>query len=108
MVESTDQTLEKEIVSNNDILIEHPSNWGLMFYDDDITPVGFVVAVFFKVLHTSEKDAIEFTLKIQEQGKFLFGSFPKSIADGKKEKIDSMSNSYGYPLKVNVEKSNEE
>ena len=79
---SDPMTVTRESVEKQ---LKYPSKWNVLFWNDDVTPMGFVVYVL-------------------SEGKAVVGSYIKSIAESKMIIAKSMAEKAGYPLEVTIEK----
>src|SRR5262245_53199229 len=57
--------------------------WNIVFYNDDHTPMDFVVFVLTKVFHRSTEDALALTLAVHTQGKGIAGTYTFEVAEQK-------------------------
>ena len=101
--EGTTITKEEELQKNGEPV--YPSLWNVVFYNDDVTPFGFVVKLLVDVLRYEESAAEETTMKIQESGSLAVGSYLHSIASAKRDSCDAQAKEAGYPLKVEIERA---
>lgn len=98
--------MKAESVTLQKIDIAIPPRYKVVFMNDDITPMGFVVSVlelFFQ--YTAEK-ANQIMLKIHNEGSAVVGTYNYSVAETKKTLTDKLSKQYGFPLVVKIEKDN--
>lgn len=84
-------------------IVEKPRKWNVVFFDDDVTPAGFVSMILVKEFGLSDKDSIALVMKIQADGKGVAGTYFKDIAEAKKEKVISSARMRNFPLEVKVE-----
>ena len=91
-------TLEK-----NDVITEPPKMYSVVFWNDDTTPVGYVVELLVNVFTMKREDAIGLTMKIDQEGNGVAGTYIRSIADSKATIVRECNIKSHYPLKVTVE-----
>lgn len=91
-------TLEK-----NDVVTKLPSLYNVIFYNDDTTPVGYVVELLVNVFQVERKEAIGLTMRIDQEGSGVAGTYIKCIADAKATIVRECNMKSHYPLKVTVE-----
>ena len=72
--------------------------------NDDVTPMGFVVAVLEQIFNYDMTKSHEIMLKIHNKGSAVVGVFDYSTAETKKNITDKWSKQYNYPLVVKIEK----
>lgn len=81
-----------------------PSLYKVIFFNDDITPMGFVVEILCNVFKKSKEDAIKLMLEIHHSGSGIAGVYIKSIAEAKVTMVREISIKANYPLTVTMEK----
>lgn len=103
MQKTTNETLTvvKKSVAKQ---LKYPSKWNVVFWNDDVTPMGFVTYVLSEVFKHEKAIAFDLMMKIHNEGKAPVGSYIKSIAESKMIIAKSMAEKAGYPLKVTIEK----
>ena len=79
--------------------------WNIVFYNDDFTPMDFVVFVLTKVFHRSTEDALALTLAVHTQGKGIAGTYTFEIAEQKQCDVLLMAKIEEHPLRVEVERA---
>jgi ATP-dependent Clp protease adaptor protein ClpS len=92
--------LEKDAVKS-----KRPSMWNIVFYNDDFTPMDFVVFVLTKVFHRSTEDALALTLAVHTQGKGIAGTYTFEVAQQKQCEVLLMAKIEEHPLGVEVERA---
>jgi ATP-dependent Clp protease adaptor protein ClpS len=97
MNQSENITLEK-------IDVKLPSLYKVIFFNDDVTPMGFVVEVLCNVFKKTKEDAIRLMLEIHNSGSGVAGVYIKSIAESKVTMVREISIKANYPLTVTMEK----
>ena len=73
------------------------------FFDDDKTPVDFVLFVLEQYFGYDEIKARSFTDRIRKDGKAMVGELPAIPAELAKRKVDQAAADAGYPFKVEIE-----
>ena len=99
--------METMVVNKIDIEtnFQYPSNWNVIFWNDEVTPMGFVTYILKEVFHQEEADAFDLMLKVHNEGKAIVGCYIKSIAEAKLEVAKSAAEKAGYPLMITIEKA---
>lgn len=85
--------------------LEYPSNWNVVFWNDDVTPMGFVVYLLKEVFGYEEVNAFQTMMQIHEKGSAIVGSYLKSVAESKMTLATGAAELAGFPLKITMEKS---
>lgn len=93
-----------DMEKQEEISIEPPKNWKVIFHNDDKTPGGWVAFLLIDIFKYKQPDAINTMFKIDREGTGVVGVYPKSIAEQKKEDSVSRSRLMGYPLQVTIER----
>jgi ATP-dependent Clp protease adaptor protein ClpS len=83
---------------------KRPSMWNIVFYNDDYTPMDFVVFVVTKVFHRSTEDALALTFAVHTQGKGIAGTYTFEVAEQKQCEVLLMAKIEEHPLRVEVER----
>ncbi|MCB9894948.1 MAG: ATP-dependent Clp protease adaptor ClpS [Planctomycetes bacterium] len=73
------------------------------FFDDDKTPVDFVLFVLEQYFGFDESKARVITDRIRKQGKAMVAELPAIPAEIARRKVDQAAADAGYPFKVEVE-----
>lgn len=97
----TDTVIEKKKVTVKKL--QEPSRYKVIVCNDDVTPVEFVIAMLMTVFNYSEKDALELTVNVHNQGSAVAGIYTYEIAEQKGIDGTNMARSHGYPLIIKVE-----
>lgn len=88
------QDAEKRTELLNDI----PRKYEVFLYNDDFTPMEFVVKALQEVFRLSETDATSIMMKVHYSGKAVCGCFSKDIAQTKADQIMAKARLHSYPL----------
>ena len=93
-------TKSRELI---DTVISEPGKFKVVLYNDDLTPMEFVIAMLMKVFRHGEEAAIDITLKIHNDGTGVAGVYNYEIAEQKGTEGTEMARKHGYPLVIKVE-----
>lgn len=99
MTDTAIKTLTKEKVK-----IEEPSKYNVVFLNDEITTVEFVIKVLKQIFSKSQEEAIKLTQQIHEQGSGVVGTYLHEIAEQKGIETTLLAREAGYPLQVKIQK----
>jgi ATP-dependent Clp protease adaptor protein ClpS len=83
--------------------IKPPKKYKVIVFNDDTTPMEFVIALLISIFNHSESASIEITLKIHNEGSAVVGIFPYEIAEQKSEDSNMLARSNGFPLQTKIE-----
>lgn len=79
-------------------VLKEPPKYTVLVYNDDYTPVEFVIALMVTVFNKDHASAVELTLQIHNDGKAIVGTYSHEIAEQKVNEATKMSRSHGHPL----------
>jgi ATP-dependent Clp protease adaptor protein ClpS len=96
------ETLTKVKESIDTVILE-PSKYKVILYNDNHTPVEFVIALLMKVFRHSETSAVDITLKVHNEGSGVAGIYSYEVAEQKGIEGTNMAREQGYPLVIKVE-----
>lgn len=80
-----------------------PPMYAVVMYNDDYTPMEFVVMVLQSQFRHSVDEAVQIMLSIHHFGKGIAGIFPKDIAETKAKTSNGLARKEGYPLLTQIE-----
>ena len=95
----------KDIVLENDLKLEKPKLYNIIFYNDPITTTSFVIEILKKVYKKTTHNAEEITNFIHFIGEGIVATYPYEIAEQKIIETKKIIKSKGYPLKINFKPS---
>jgi ATP-dependent Clp protease adaptor protein ClpS len=96
------ETLTKVKESIDTVILE-PSKYKVVLYNDNHTPVEFVIALLMKIFRHSESSAVGITLKVHNEGSGVAGIYSYEVAEQKGIEGTNMAREQGYPLVIKVE-----
>jgi ATP-dependent Clp protease adaptor protein ClpS len=82
---------------------KRPRRYKVILYNDDYTPMEFVVLVLEQVFSKPPTEATQIMLRIHRGGQGVAGVFVQEIAETKVSTVHRMAESRGYPLRAGVE-----
>ena len=83
--------------------IKPPSLYNVIYMNDDVTTMEFVVETLKTIFHHSEETAHEITMKIHDEGSSVVSTLPYEIAEQKGVEATLLARSNGFPLNVKLE-----
>jgi len=83
--------------------VEPPKKFKVVFYNDDYTPMEFVVQVLEQIFHHPEESATAIMLDVHNKGRGVAGVYSKEIAETKAHMVNQTAVQYGHPLKAEFE-----
>jgi len=86
--------------------IQPPSLFNVIYLNDNVTTMEFVVESLKTIFHHSEQTAHEITLKIHQEGSSVVSTLPYEIAEQKGVEATLGARNNGFPLNVKLEPAN--
>ena len=83
---------------------ERPPRFKVLLYNDNYTPMEFVVQVLEKIFGKSPSAATQIMLQIHRSGMGVGGVFVLEVAETKSAAVHRLAEERGYPLRSGVEK----
>lgn len=80
--------------------LKEPRRYVVMMFNDDFTPMDFVVDILQSIFFKSAEEAETIMLKVHHEEKAVVGTYSYDIAKSKVEKAMERSRSQKYPLKL--------
>jgi ATP-dependent Clp protease adaptor protein ClpS len=84
------------------INIAEPKKWNVVFYNDDKTPMDFVIAVLEEVFHYNNEKAMEMTLRIHETNSQIVATYNYEIAEQKTSETLMLARNFNFPFRVEL------
>jgi ATP-dependent Clp protease adaptor protein ClpS len=102
----TDPSREKhrEVATKERAKSARPPRFKVILYNDDYTPMEFVVQVLEKVFGKGPSAATQIMLQIHRGGMGIAGVYVLEIAETKSTTVQRMAEERSYPLRCGVEK----
>lgn len=80
--------------------IRIPKQYQVLIYNDDFTPMDFVVDVLVQIFDKEVDQAVTLMMSIHKGNYAVAGVYPRDIARTKADEAVSWAREKGYPLKV--------
>jgi ATP-dependent Clp protease adaptor protein ClpS len=80
-----------------------PPKYKVVLYNDDYTPMQFVVNLLETVFRKSPVEANALMLQIHRGGKGIAGVYTHEVAETKVAQVHKLAEERGYPLRAGVE-----
>jgi ATP-dependent Clp protease adaptor protein ClpS len=92
----TDTIFDEKTTTRN--RVKEPSKYKVVVFNDDFTPMEFVIAMFMTVFGKNETDAIKLMLSIHNEGSAIAGVYSHEIAEQKVVDATTLARNNGHPL----------
>jgi ATP-dependent Clp protease adaptor protein ClpS len=86
-----------------DLDLEEPPLFKIIYLNDDITTMEFVVTSLIDYFSYTTESAVGITSDIHENGSAVVAVLPYEIAEQKGIEVTSSARNAGYPLQVKIE-----
>ena len=84
--------------------VVRPPRYKVLLYNDDYTPMEFVVAVLEQIFGKGPSEATAIMLAIHKAGLGVAGVFLLDVAETKLVQVHAAAERRGYPLRAGMEK----
>jgi ATP-dependent Clp protease adaptor protein ClpS len=85
--------------------VKPPPMYRVILYNDDYTPMEFVVQVLQKFFLLPREQATRIMLKVHTEGRGVCGVYPKDVASTKVEQVVSYARQHQHPLQCVMEET---
>lgn len=96
------ETITK-VKRSTDVSILEPGKYKVILFNDNSTPMEFVIAMLIKIFRHSEEAAMALTMKVHNEGSAVAGIYSYEVAEQKGIEGTNLSRHHGYPLVIKVE-----
>tara|TARA_X000001036_G_C20456440_1_gene715570 strand:- start:525 stop:827 length:303 start_codon:yes stop_codon:yes gene_type:complete len=94
---------ETDIESTERLDVAKPKKYQVIMFNDDQTPMEFVIELLVGIFRHTEQAAEDITVKIHNEGKGIAGVYYYEIAEQKVAECTTISRSAGFPLSLDIE-----
>jgi ATP-dependent Clp protease adaptor protein ClpS len=101
MICSTTTLPETDVVSQN--RVELNPDYHVIFHNDDVTTMEFVVAVLMQVFQHPLPAATRLMLEVHHTGRAVVATLPQEIAEHRREQVHALARPRGFPLICTIE-----
>jgi ATP-dependent Clp protease adaptor protein ClpS len=84
--------------------VQRPPRYKVLLYNDDYTPMEFVVAILERIFGKGPSEATSIMLAIHNTGLGVAGVYTLDIAETKVAAVHGAAEQGGFPLRAGVEK----
>jgi len=101
----------QDILADSDtaikVKVQRPKRYAVIFYNDDFTPMDFVVFVLGKYFNKSHEESVAIMLKVHNDGRALIDLYTREIAEQKVYEVMEHAKVNEYPLRAEAEEHSE-
>ena len=80
-----------------------PSMYSVLLFNDDYTPMEFVVEVLQRFFNKNREQATQIMLQVHTKGSGVCGIYPLDIAETKVSQVLDLAKEQGHPLQCNMQ-----
>jgi ATP-dependent Clp protease adaptor protein ClpS len=95
---------EGELATQERHKVARPERFKVVLYNDDYTPMEFVVQVLETLFGKGPSEATQIMLQIHNAGLGIAGVYVQEVAETKLAKVHEEAEKRGYPLRAGMEK----
>jgi ATP-dependent Clp protease adaptor protein ClpS len=99
-----DPRREGEVATRTRPQLARPPRFKVLLYNDDYTPMQFVVAILEQIFSKGPSAATQIMLQIHNTGLGVAGVYTLEVAETKVALVHKAAEQRGYPLRAGVEK----
>jgi len=97
-------TVDPVAIEKTKLDIEEPGFYKVVFINDDITPMEFVIEVLQKIFKHDLETSQKIMMTVHSEGSAIAGVYSYEIAEQKGVETTVQARNNGFPLQVKVEK----
>ena len=83
--------------------LKRPARYLVLMYNDDYTPMEFVVEVLERYFSMNREAATQVMLTVHTQGKAVCGTFTRDVAETKAMQVNQYARECNHPLLCEIE-----
>ena len=95
---------EGEVLTRTNKRVARPDKYKVLLYNDDFTPMEFVVHVLEKFFSIGHERAVQIMLTVHKKGIAVVGVYSHDIAETKVTQVMDYSRKNQHPLQCTMEK----
>lgn len=95
--------MSAEILTKEKVEIKKPRMFRVIFHNDDVTPIAFVIAVLIEFFSKPVDDAKRLTDEVHKTGSAVVGVYTKEIAETRVARTLDKAEGHDFPLKITIE-----
>jgi ATP-dependent Clp protease adaptor protein ClpS len=96
--------VDSQVVEKTTEKYKEPGFYKVIFINDNVTPMEFVIDVLQKIFKHSLDTANNIMLTVHNDGSAVVGIYPYEIAEQKGVETTLLARQSGFPLQVKIER----
>jgi len=93
------------VLKPSETQVKPPPMFQVVMYNDDYTPMEFVVEVLQVFFALPRERATQIMLKVHTEGRGVCGIYPRDVASSKVEQVTAYSREHQHPLQCAMEET---
>ena len=85
--------------------IKEPKRYKVVMYNDDFTPMDFVVYILVNIFRKKQEDAVNIMMTVHKSGSAVVGIYSYDIAKTRVMKADALAKEEKYPFKIKIQEA---
>lgn len=85
--------------------IKEPKRYKVVMYNDDFTPMDFVVYILVNIFRKNQEDAVSIMMTVHKSGSAVVGIYSYDIANTRVMKADALAKEEKYPFKIKIQEA---
>lgn len=85
--------------------LKRPPLYKVILFNDDFTPMDFVVEILTEFFHMSQEKATQVMLQVHTKGVGVCGTYTKDVAETKVHIVNDYSREHHHPLMCAMEEA---
>lgn len=94
---------ETKLISKTKNQVKEPKQYKVVMYNDDFTPMDFVVDILKTIFKKEHQEAVEIMMQVHKGDRAVVGRYFYDIAMTKTQEAMHLARQNGYPFQVKVE-----
>lgn len=94
---------DNQIAEKTKHVVKEPARWKVIFLNDDVTPMDFVVGALMDTFKHTAESANSITLQVHNEGSGVAGVYSFEIAEAKSVEVTQMARANNFPLAIKLE-----
>ena len=91
------------VIETEKPLLKRPPMYQVVLFNDDYTPMEFVVAILEMFFHLERELAVRIMLKVHTEGRAVCGIYTRDVAETKMSQVNQFSRENEHPLMCEIE-----
>ena len=93
------------VTQSADPQLAQPPLYKVILYNDDFTPMEFVIEVLQTFFYMESEKAVQVMLAVHTRGKATCGIFTRDIAETKSQQVNQYARECQHPLLCDIDKA---